>query len=325
MTAKFPVLDSSAASIGRAVDALRTGRLVAFPTETVYGLGADASNAAAVASIFAAKGRPSFNPLISHVADLDTAERFAAFDDRARDLAAHYWPGPLTFVLPRLDPNPIADLTNAGLPTVALRVPAHPVANALLRAFGGAIAAPSANRSGAVSPTAPAHVIESLGDRAEIALVLAAGRTEVGLESTVLDLTEATPVLLRPGAVTREQIEQVVGAIEVASGHDETAPRSPGLLLKHYAPAATRVRLGALRADPGEAWLGFGPNPFGGRFAVTSLNLSERGDLSEAAANLFAMLRALDDPKHLAIAVAPIPGEGLGIAINDRLQRAANG
>jgi L-threonylcarbamoyladenylate synthase len=319
------VLDSSSPSINRAVAALRAGRLVVFPTETVYGLGADATNAQAVGSIFAAKGRPSFNPLIAHVADLAMAERFAVFDDRARDLAARYWPGPLTFVLPRRTDCPVADVATAGLRTIALRVPGHPVAAALLREFGGPVVAPSANRSGAVSPTTPAHVIESLGQRHEVALVLAAGRTEVGLESTVLDLSEAAPLLLRPGAVTREQIELVLGRVDVAAGQDETAPRAPGMLLKHYAPASTRVRLGAVRAEAGEAWLGFGPDPFAGRAAVTSLNLSERGDLAEAAANLFAMLRMLDDPKHRAIAVAPIPEQGLGIAINDRLARAAHG
>jgi L-threonylcarbamoyladenylate synthase len=320
-----PVLSSSASALAQAVEALRDGRLVAFPTETVYGLGADATNPQAVASIFTAKGRPSFNPLIAHVADLDMAERYARFDDRARDLAARHWPGPLTFVLPRREACLIADLATAGLSTIALRVPGHPVAASLLREFGGPIVAPSANRSGAVSPTRPAHVVESLGDRDELALILAAGRTEVGLESTVLDLSEATPLLLRPGAVTREQIEAVLGPIEVAAGTHENAPRSPGLLLKHYAPSATRVRLGALRAEPGEAWLGFGPDPFAGRQAITALNLSERGDLAEAAANLFAMLRTLDDAKHRAIAVAPIPDEGLGVAINDRLARAAHG
>jgi L-threonylcarbamoyladenylate synthase len=305
------------ANVERAAQMIRDGRLVAFPTETVYGLGGDATDDRAVAAIFAAKGRPSFNPLIVHVAEPGAVGAIAATDDRVDELAGAFWPGPLTLVLPRRPDAPVSLLASAGLDTVAVRVPAHPVARRLIAAVGRPVAAPSANRSGAVSPTTPLHVAESLGGAVD--LVLAAGRCRIGLESTVLDLTGAQPAILRPGGVTRERIEAILGP--VATGGTDGAPKSPGQLASHYAPDRP-VRLDARDVGPDEALLAFGPDAFvrGGR---ERLNLSPEGDLDEAAANLFAMLRALDRPGISGIAVMPIPEEGLGIAINDRLRRAA--
>lgn len=313
-----PLLPPTEPNIARAADLIRRGRLVAFPTETVYGLGGDATDDGAVAAIFAAKGRPSFNPLIVHLADVEAAERIALFDERALDVAAAFWPGPLTLVLPRRAEGGISLLATAGLDSVAVRLPAHPVARALLKAADRPVAAPSANRSGAVSPTSPLHVAESLGTRVD--LVLAAGRTAVGVESTVLDLTGERPVILRPGGVTREVLEAHLGPVAV-SGADPQAPRSPGQLASHYAPGRP-VRLEATGAGPDEALLAFGPDAFV-RGGSRRLNLSPTGDLDEAAANLFAMLRALDLPDVSGIAVMPIPDRGLGVAINDRLRRAA--
>ena len=306
-------------AIARAGALIAAGRLVAFPTETVYGIGADATDGRAVAAIFEAKGRPRFNPLIVHVADPAQAETHTIFDARAEEMAARFWPGPLTLVLPRRPGSPIADLVSAGLDTIAIRVPAHPVARALINAAGRPIAAPSANKSGRVSPTTPIHVAEELGN--SVAMILAAGRTTIGLESTILDLSGATPILLRPGAVTRAEIEVAIGAVAVGDG-DPDRPSAPGQLRRHYAPA-TPLRLNAVAAESGEALLAFGPDPFAGRHAATMLNLSESGDLGEAAANLFSMLRTLDAGGSRAIAVMPIPDVGLGIAINDRLRRAA--
>lgn len=305
-------------AVAEAARLLKGGALVAFPTETVYGLGADARIDRAVAAIFAAKGRPRFNPLIVHWVSPDAAAGAVAFDGRAERLARLFWPGPLTLVLARREGSGISLLCSAGLETLAVRVPAHPVVRRLLAAFGGPIAAPSANRSGAVSPTAAAHVAESLGDQA--ALILDGGRSQVGLESTVLDLTRPEPALLRPGGVTLEALVAVIGPIAEASGQTG-APRSPGMLERHYAPRLP-LRLGVEdAARPGEALLAFGPRPPKG-FAAT-LNLSPTGDLAEAAANLFAMLHALDRAEHSAIAVMPIPEHRLGRAINDRLRRAA--
>ena len=294
---------------------LRAGRLVAFPTETVYGLGGDATNERAVAEIFAAKGRPRFNPLIVHVPGLAEAEALAIFDDRARDVVARLWPGPLTLVLQRRGDCGLSLLASAGLDTVAIRAPAHEVAQALLRETGRPLAAPSANRSGRVSPTEAAHVFEELGER--VSLILDGGRTQVGLESTVLDLSGETPALLRPGGVTLEQLTELLGPIEVSAND---SPKSPGMLASHYAPSLP-LRLEAVRASPGEALLAFGPKAPSG-FAE-ALWLSRAGDLSEAAANLFAMLRRLDRPPFTGIAVMPIPEHDLGRAINDRLRRAA--
>jgi L-threonylcarbamoyladenylate synthase len=307
-------------SIDEAARLIREGELVAFPTETVYGLGGDATNERAVAKIFEAKGRPQFNPLISHVLDAGEAARLVQWNETADKLAARFWPGPLTLVLPRAKSSPIALLATAGLDTAAIRAPAHPMAQALIRAAGRPIAAPSANRSGAVSPTRAEHVAESLGDR--VRLILDGGPCEVGLESTVLDLTTAMPTLLRPGGATREAIEEVIGpvALSHAAPTGNAAHKSPGQLASHYAPARP-VRLNATSVTADEGLLAFGPRPPAGANQV--LNLSVSGDLTEAAANLFAHLRALDQPANVRIAVMPIPQTGLGLAINDRLRRAA--
>jgi L-threonylcarbamoyladenylate synthase len=302
-------------AIASAAALLRAGYLVAFPTETVYGLGGDATNERAVAEIFATKGRPHFNPLIVHVSGLTEAEALAVFDRRARLVAAQLWPGPLTLVLRRPDDSGLSLLVSAGLDTVAIRVPCHEVAQALLRETGRPIAAPSANRSGRVSPTEAAHVAEELGDR--VALILDGGRTPVGLESTVLDLSGEAAVLLRPGGVTSEQLSELLGPIAMPAA---AKPKSPGMLASHYTPSLP-LRLEASEAHPGEALLAFGPNAPPG-FAEVEW-LSRSGDLAEAAANLFAMLRRLDRPPFTGIAVMPIPERGLGRAINDRLRRAA--
>lgn len=307
----------SAAQLDRAASLLRDGALVAFPTETVYGLGGDATSDRAVAAIFAAKGRPSFNPLIVHVAELTAAEPLADFDDRARDLARRFWPGPLTLALKRSTASSISRLASASLETVALRVPVHPLAQALLRAVGRPLAAPSANRSGHVSPTTADHVADELGGR--IAAILDGGPCRVGIESTVVDLSQPQAALLRPGGVSREQLESVLGRL--AGPTDTDAPRSPGMLERHYAPARP-LRLNATAVASNEALLAFGP-PLSG--ATATVNLSPARDLTEAAANLFAALRTLDQPCFTAIAVMPIPETGLGAAINDRLRRAARG
>ena len=283
-----------------------------LPTETVYGLAGNAGDPAAVAAIFEAKGRPRFNPLISHVSDLAAAERLAVFDDRARALAAAFWPGPLTLVLPVREGTGVCDLARAGLDSVALRVPAHPLARALLARFGGPVVAPSANRSGRPSPTTYADAVEETGDHAAVSLD--GGPCQVGLESSVVAVLDR-PRLLRPGAVTREQIEAVIGPLAEA---EADARRSPGRMTRHYAPQAP-VRLDVDIPAPGEAYLAFGPHAPG----PNVWNLSPRGDLAEAAANLFACLRAADRTGPVAIAVAPIPEAGLGEAINDRLRRAA--
>ena len=313
----MPLLPATEDSIGRAAEALATGGLVAFPTETVYGLGADAREANAVAKIFAAKDRPQFNPLIVHVPDLATAESLAAFGAEARALAAAFWPGPLTIVAPRRPACGIADLVTAGLGTIALRVPGHPIARALLEKARLPIAAPSANRSGRISPTEAGHVAAELGDIPDV--ILDGGSCERGLESTVVSVVGDTPTLLRLGAVPRPEIEAVLGRpIEMAR---EDAPiASPGQLERHYAPQ-TPVRLNATNVEPDEALLAFGPDIPAG--AVSTLNLSAKGDPAEAATRLFAALRTLDESGARAIAVMPIPDEGLGEAINDRLRRAA--
>ncbi len=284
-----------------------------LPTETVYGLAADAADPAAVARIFAAKGRPRFNPLIAHVGDLAQAAFVARLDARAISLAEAFWPGPLTLVAPYDPRGGVCDLARAGLDTVAVRAPAHPVAQALLRAFGSPLVAPSANRSGRPSPTTFADAVAETGAFAGAALQ--GGPCRVGLESTVVAVLGGPPRLLRPGAVTRAQVEAVVGPLAQA---EDDARRSPGRMARHYAPDAP-VRLEALAPRPGEAFLAFGPAPTGeGVF-----NLSPDGDLAQAAANLFSMLRAADACRPTAIAVAPIPRRGLGEAIDDRLRRAA--
>ncbi|HUD50753.1 L-threonylcarbamoyladenylate synthase [Parvibaculum sp.] len=314
------LLIATAETIARAADLIRNGKLVAFPTETVYGLGADATNDRAVASIFEAKGRPTFNPLIVHVSGHEEAARHARFTPQADALARAFWPGGITLVLPRRETTPISLLVSAGLDTVALRVPAHPIAQKLIHAAGRPIAAPSANASGEVSPTRAEHVAASLGHSALLAMILDGGACPLGLESTVIGFPEnGTPTLLRPGAVPREDIERVLGsplaAADVASG--ETGRSSPGQLASHYAPHAP-LRLDADDVRDGELLLGFGSS------GAAALNLSPSGDLGEAAANLFAMLRALDARADgSTIAVARIPERGLGEAINDRLRRAA--
>jgi len=309
---------ATAETIAQAAALLRAGRLVAFPTETVYGLGADATDGKAVAAIFAAKGRPRFNPLIIHVADTEAAQALVRFDERARALAARFWPGALTLVLPRTADCPVSLLAGAGLDTLAVRVPGHPVARAILSAAGIPVAAPSANRSAHVSPTTAAHVADSLGDAVE--LIVDGGPCPIGVESTILDLTAAPPAILRPGGVAEEDIRALIGDLTVAGGSD-ARPRAPGRLARHY---ATRLplRTGATDARPGEALLAFGPDVPEG--AAETLNLSPAGDLAEAACNLFAMMRALDRPPFTGIAVAPIPDTGLGRAIRDRLARAAH-
>ena len=306
------------ALLNAAATHLRAGRLVAFPTETVYGLGADATNGLAVAAIFAAKGRPSFNPLIVHVADADAARALGRFGSLAEQLAAAFWPGPLTLVVPRVEACPVAELATAGLATIALRVPRHPLALALLRDAGVPVAAPSANRSGHVSATTVQHVRADLGDR--VAMVLDGGACEVGLESTVVEASGQTPVILRSGAITAEQIAAVSG-IEPARAFEGGAhPVSPGQLLSHYAPRAA-MRLGATSVRHGEGLLAFGPDLPATQGPV--FNLSPRGALNEAAANLFAGLRSLDAAGVATIAVMLVPVHGLGEAINDRLTRAA--
>jgi L-threonylcarbamoyladenylate synthase len=307
------MIEAGPEAIAAAADCLRAGGLVAFPTETVYGLGADATNGEAVARLYAAKGRPAFNPLISHVADAGAAERLAAFNDDARRLAAAFWPGPLTLVLPKRKGCPVSDLALAGLDTIALRVPAHPVARALIAAFGRPIVAPSANRSGHVSPTTARHVMADLCGR--IDLIVDGGASPVGVESTIVACLEE-PTLLRPGGLAREGIARALGKPLDSDETPDDAPRAPGMMTSHYAPKAA-LRLNAGEARDGETLLGFGPH------AGAAMNLSPRGDLVEAAANLFSHLRALDAAGARAIAVMPIPREGLGEAINDRLARAA--
>ncbi len=300
-------------SIAIAAEQIRAGRLVAFPTETVYGLGGDATNGEAVAAIFEAKGRPRFNPLIVHVPDMIAARHIGDFDKRAEELASRFWPGPLTLVVRRRADSGISDLACAGLDTVAVRMPAHRGARTFLAEANRPLAAPSANRAGKISPTTARHVAEELGDA--VALILDGGPCKVGLESTVLDMSGEEPVLLRPGGIPLEELEEALGR-KIAVAKSGAAVAAPGMLESHYAPGLP-LRMNAKKAAAGEALLGFGPTP------GATLNLSETGDLREAAANLFAMLRRLDRPDFTAIAVMPIPEQGLGRAINDRLRRAA--
>lgn len=298
-------------TIARATDILRRGGLVAMPTETVYGLAANAADGQAVARIYAAKGRPSFNPLIAHVASLEMAQREGRFSRGALLLAEAFWPGPLTLVVDIAETGTVSDLARAGLNSIALRMPAHPVAQDLLARFGAPLVAPSANPSGQISPTRAEHVAQDMARKVD--LILDGGACSSGVESTIIDARGDTPALLRPGSLSASEIERTwPGLIRPALNPD--APQSPGQLLRHYAPDA-RLRLNAEAAKPGEAYLGFGPRD-------ATLTLSPTGNLAEAAANLFAMLRQLD-AEYDRIAVAPIPQEGLGEAINDRLTRAA--
>jgi L-threonylcarbamoyladenylate synthase len=316
------VAKPAADTIETAARCLDDGGLVAFPTETVYGLGGDATNGEVVARLYEAKGRPAFNPLISHVLDTTAARRLGGFDAAATRLAEAFWPGPLTLVLPRTPNCPVAELATAGLDTIAVRVPDHAVARDLLAAFGGPIVAPSANRSGHVSPTTAQHVLADLNGR--IDLIIDGGPTAVGIESTIITCL-GEPFLLRLGGVTRAEIERVLGRpIAVRTPHDEAAaPLAPGQLASHYAPM-TPLRLEAREVNAGEALLAFGPAlPTSAKRAAQVLNLSSGGDLIEAAANLFSHLRALDAAGTSAIAVMSVPHDGLGEAINDRLKRAA--
>ncbi len=313
---RTPIVPPEPDNISAAARCLLEGKLVAFATETVYGLGADATNDRAVAAVFQAKDRPRFNPLIVHVGDLEKARSAVAFNPAAETLAEAFWPGALTMVLPRLDGR-IGLLVSAGLDTVAVRVPNHPVAQALLAEAGVPVAAPSANKAGCISPTAAGHVVFSLpgpGDGGPD-MILDGGPCLVGVESTVIDLSGDSPVLLRPGGVAAEDIEAVIGSLD-SPGVNE-ANKSPGMLERHYAPNLP-MRLDAETPNPGEGFLAFGPGA-----PEDTMNLSPSGDVEEAAANLFAMIRALDRPRFQAIAVMAIPEEGLGRAINDRLRRAA--
>lgn len=318
------IVSTSKSSISRAADVLREGGLVGMPTETVYGLAANAQNGEAVARIFEAKGRPSFNPLIVHVNSLDDVQNIAEMSALDISLAERFWPGPLTMILKRRHDSELSELVSAGLPTVAVRIPSHKTARALIKECGYPIAAPSANKSGSLSPTTPQMVAQSLGDAVD--LILADGACDVGLESTVVDCSSGRPVILRSGSVTAEDIGEDV---KYYNG-DEV--KSPGQLLKHYAPD-TPVRLNAVDVRNGEALLSFGSIKFMGLEeggAASELpearirHLSEEADLYEAAANLFLMLKELDRPEHKAIAVMNIPETGIGVAINDRLRRAAH-
>lgn len=306
--------------IPQAAQALRSGKLVILPTETVYGLGADAENAQSVAAIYRVKGRPSNNPLIVHIKDIDSAARYGHINQTAKRLADIFWPGPLTIVVKRSSNCPLAETLSAGGTTIALRSPNHPVAQALLEEFGKGIAAPSANRSGRVSPTTAAHAESEFSPRPrEIAMILDGGPCRVGIESTVVDCTQETPVILRPGSITKEMIEAALCRSLTTITNTSSLLKSPGMLESHYAPSLP-VRLNAKEAMPGEALLTFGKNA---PKAEKILSLSESGDLNEAANQLFASLRTLDNPAYSGIAVMPIPEAGIGIAINDRLRRAA--
>jgi L-threonylcarbamoyladenylate synthase len=325
MSAKTP----NSKNIKEAAELLRQGKLVVFPTETVYGLGADATNGKAVAGIFAAKNRPKFNPLIVHVSSIEDAETLVEMNDMAKRAALKFWPGPLTIVLPKKEDSGVSDLCSAGLPTLAVRVPANKTARSLLKEAGVPVAAPSANSSGKVSPTSPVHVQGDLGDKVD--MIIADGACEVGLESTVLDLSCDAPVILRPGAITSDDLEETLGCAVAYDMDSHDKPKSPGQLLKHYAPSVP-VRINAVDLEPGEALLAFGSDRFigikGGGSArdlpdSSRLNLSKEGDMLEAASNLFRMLRELDRPEHKAIAVMNIPDKGIGVAINDRLRRSA--
>lgn len=314
-------LKADEAGLAQAADILRRGGLVAFPTETVYGLGADATDPQAVARIYAAKERPSFNPLIAHLDSFESAQIQGVFDKTARRLAEAFWPGPLTLVVPVAITCTISDLARAGLDSVGLRVPAHPLAHALLHKTGRPVAAPSANPSGGVSPTDADHVLGDLDGR--IDAVLDGGASEVGVESTIVACLGGPPRLLRPGGVPREAIEALIGLKLEGESDSGESPLAPGMLASHYAPRA-QVRLNATSVQEGEAALLFGPNaPQGVNTARSTLNLSKNGDLVEAAAHLFSYLRQLDTSGASAIAVSPIPETGLGDAINDRLRRAA--
>jgi L-threonylcarbamoyladenylate synthase len=317
MTTRLTILSADSDGIQSAARLLRAGQLVAFPTETVYGLGGNATLDRSVASIFEAKGRPSFNPLIIHFPDAETAWQHVETNPKAKLLAKTFWPGPLTLVLPRKQSSNISLLASAGLETLAVRVPKNSNAHDLLSACDCPVAAPSANRSGSISPTTSDHVTQSLG--ASISAVLDGGPCSIGLESTVIGFNEDQCILLRQGGIAREEIEAVTGALQIADNQSEIS--SPGMLHRHYAPD-TPIRLNVRDLQSGDLVLGFGPVEQG-KFPEGSLNLSVNCDLNEAASNLFSMMHQLDNAKPASIAVMPIPDCGLGAAINDRLRRAA--
>lgn len=309
------LLKATTANINAAAEVIKAGGLVAFPTETVYGLGANVYDSKAVASIYAAKGRPTFNPLISHIAEIDFLKTYVETNERVLALAKHFWPGPLTFVLKRIDSNPALDLACAGLKTATVRMPKHDVALALIKKSGVPIVAPSANKSQTISPTTADHVFESLGGK--IDMILDGGPCVVGVESTIIDLTGKDVVLLRAGGTALEDIEDFLGEKVLISHGNPDLPTSPGQMLKHYAPEH-EFRINALKREEGEFFIGFG------EVIDCNLNLSKTGDLVEAAANLFSYMRLADENKNYTkIAMSPIPSNGLGLAINDRIARAA--
>ncbi len=326
------IVSANSKHIENATLILKRSGLVAMPTETVYGLAANATDGKAVAKIFEVKGRPQFNPLIVHVNHIEQIKEFAELRDIDSILAQRFWPGPLTMILKRKDNNNLSDLVSAGLSTVAVRIPSHKTARELIKKCGFPLAAPSANKSGSLSPTSPVHVVQSLGDKVD--MILADGACSIGLESTVIDCSGDKVCILRPGAITASEISEILGQEVIYDmGNKQGEVRSPGQLLKHYAPSIP-VRLNAIDIEKGEALLAFGSIKFmgirnGGRAQDLPddmfRNLSKSGDLYEAAANLFAMLRDLDKSEHKAIAVMNIPDIGVGVAINDRLRRAANG
>ena len=310
------ILEFNEQNLARAADTIKNGGLVAFPTETVYGLGADSYNTQAVAQIFAAKGRPHFNPLISHIAEIDMLSELAVPDSRALALATKFWPGPLTFILPRKKNNSSLDLVCAGLPNISVRMPNHPIALALIRASGTPIAAPSANRSQTISPTTAQHVADSLRDNVDI--ILDGGACKIGVESTIIDLTTHETVILRAGGIAKENLESFLGEKVLLSHGNPELPTSPGQMLKHYAPKlSTRINVVPSERQADEFYIGFGGMD-------CDLNLSLKGDTTEAAANLFAYMHLAEaQTTYPKIAIAPIPDDGLGLAINDRIRRAA--
>lgn len=309
------IFETSPENINKAAEIIKNGGLVAMPTETVYGLGANVYNSQAVANIFAAKNRPTFNPLISHIAEIDFLPTYAKTDERVMALAQKFWPGPLTFVLPRIDSNPALDLACAGLHTVTVRMPRHPVALALIKASGVPIVAPSANRSQSISPTTAQHVYDSLGDKVD--MILDGGQCQVGVESTIIDVTGKNVVLLRAGGIALEDLEDFLGEKVLISHGNPDLPTSPGQMLKHYAPSHS-LRINAEQPEADEFFIGFGA------VKNAQLNLSPSGDLCEAASNLFAFMHLADEQTEFPkIAMSPIPEKGLGLAINDRIRRAA--
>ncbi|MBE6452915.1 MAG: threonylcarbamoyl-AMP synthase [Alphaproteobacteria bacterium] len=317
MTVTNNIYSNTPENTAKAADVIKNGGLVAFPTDTVYGLGANVYDAKAVASIFAVKQRPAFDPLISHIADIDFLQEYAQTDSRVLDLAKHFWPGPLTFVLKRKDQNPALDLVCSGLPNIAVRMPNHQLALDLIKASGTPIAAPSANKFKCISPTTAQHVADSLGN--EVNMILDGGACKIGVETTIIDLTTSQIVILRAGGLSKEDIEKFTGEKVFVSSGNSDKPSAPGQLLKHYAPKIPmRINVSENDVKKDEFYIGFGKSE------KAHLNLSVDGNINEAASNLFAYMRiAENQKKYSAIAIAPIPNNGLGLAINDRIRRAS--